>query len=56
MDPASRTAQLDALGREASVCRACSLGRWRDTFFADVRLVADRLAQLRGGGELRPAS
>lgn len=35
---------------------ADSLERWRDTFFADVRLVADRLAQLRGGGELRPAS
>jgi DNA polymerase len=35
---------------------ADSLERWRETFFADLRLVAERLAELRRGGELRAAS
>jgi DNA polymerase len=35
---------------------ADSLERWRETFYADVRLVAERLSELRRGGHLRAAS
>jgi DNA polymerase len=35
---------------------ADSLERWRRTFFDDLALVADRLAELRRGGALRAAS
>jgi DNA polymerase len=35
---------------------ADSLERWRATFFEDLRLVAERLGELRRGGVLRAAS